>query len=69
MADDAARRYQKVPDIAVDVAHFLDGLPVSAYREGPFGHAWRWFSRNRAWILLLLAYMIARALVIFLRPR
>jgi serine/threonine protein kinase len=68
MADDAARRYRKVPDIAVDVAHFLDGLPVSAYPEGPFGHAWRWMSRNRAWILLLLAYMIARALVIFFRP-
>ena len=69
MADDAARRYPKVPDVAVDVAHFLDGLPVTAYREGPLGHAWRWISRNRAWILLLLAYMIARVLVIFLRPR
>lgn len=69
MADDAARRYQKVPDLATDVAHFLDGLPVSAYPESPFARGWRWIARNRAWILLLLAYMVARALLIFFRPR
>jgi eukaryotic-like serine/threonine-protein kinase len=69
MASEPSRRYQTVPDLASDVAHFLDGGAVSAYPEGPFGRAWRWVGRIRAWILLLLAYMVTRALLIFLRPR
>lgn len=62
-------RYQSVPELANDVAHFLDGLAVSAYPEGPLATAWRWIVRNRAWILLLLAYVITRALLIAFRPR
>jgi serine/threonine protein kinase len=68
-ATDAAERYQTVPELAADVAHFLDGMSVSAYPEGPFGRAWRWIRRNQVWILLLLAYMLARTLLIFWRPR
>lgn len=68
-AADPADRYASVQDLASDVAHFLDGLPVSAYPEGPVARAWRWMARNRAWVLLLLAYMITRALLIFFRPR
>ena len=69
MAADSADRYSSVQELANDVAHFLDGLPVSAYPEGPLARAWRWIVRNRAWILLLLAYMVTRALLIFFRPR
>lgn len=69
MADDPANRYQSVSDLATDVAHFLDGLAVSAYPEGPFARAWRWLVRNRTWILLLLAYMVVRTLLILFRPR
>jgi len=69
MAADPADRYPSVQELASDVAHFLDGLPVSAYPEGPLPRAWRWIVRNRAWILLLLAYMATRALLIFFRPR
>jgi serine/threonine protein kinase len=68
-AADPANRYPSVQELASDVAHFLDGLPVSAYPEGLLARAWRWIVRNRVWILLLLAYMTTRALLIFLRPR
>jgi len=68
-ATDAAERYLTVPELAADVAHFLDGMSVSAYPEGPFGRAWRWIRRNQVWILLLLAYLLARTLLIFWRPR
>ena len=69
MAEDPAHRYQGVPELAADIAHFLDGLAVSAYPEGPLARAWRWVVRNRIWILLLLAYIVTRALLIFFRPR
>jgi eukaryotic-like serine/threonine-protein kinase len=68
-ASDAAERYQTVPELASDVAHFLDGVAVSAYPEGLFGRALRWIKRNQVWILLLLAYMLARTLLIIFRPR
>ena len=69
MAENPDARYRTVPDLATDVAHFLDGLAVSVYPEGPLVRAWRWVVRNRTWILLLLAYMLTRALLIFFRPR
>lgn len=69
MAVEREDRYPTVPALAADVAHFLDGLAVSAYPEGPLGRTWRWLARNRVWILLLLAYIVTRALLIFLRPR
>lgn len=69
MAENPDGRYPTVPDLATDVSHFLDGLAVSAYPEGPLVQAWRWVLRNRTWILLLLAYMLTRTLLIFFRPR
>ncbi|HST11724.1 MAG TPA: serine/threonine-protein kinase [Terriglobales bacterium] len=69
MADSRNQRYSGVPELAADVAHFLDGLAVAAYPEGLFGRSWRWIVRNRTWILLLLAYMVTRVLLILFRPR
>jgi len=68
-AEDRAVRYASVADLADDVAHFVDGLPVSAYPEGVLSRAWRWIARNRTWILLLLVYVVVRALLILFRPR
>jgi len=64
-----SRRYASVTDLADDVSQFLDGLPVSAYPEGVLSRVWRWIARNRTWILLLLVYVVVRALLIFFRPR
>jgi serine/threonine protein kinase len=68
-AEDRGVRYPSVADLADDVANFVDGLPVSAYPEGVLSRAWRWLARNRTWILLLLAYVVVRARLIFFRPR
>lgn len=69
MAADARDRYASVEELAGDVAHYLDGLPVSAYPEGPVARWWRWVVKNRAWILLILAYLVMRALFILWRGR
>ena len=68
-AEGRAVRYASVADLADDVGHFVDGLPVSAYPEGVPSRAWRWIARNRTWILLLLVYLVVRALLIVFRPR
>jgi eukaryotic-like serine/threonine-protein kinase len=69
MKVDPAHRYGSVEELSRDVAHYLDGLPVSAYPEGPLGRLWRWARKNRVWILLVLAYLIMRAALIFWRTR
>ena len=68
-AEDRSERYASVTDLSNDVAKFLDGLPVSVYREGFLARASRWIRRNRTWILLLLAYVVMRVLLIIFRPR
>ena len=69
MAHAPEARYRSVQELAADVARYLDGLPVSAYREGPLGHLWRWTLNHRVWIVLILAYLVMRALLIFWRTR
>ena len=66
---DPALRYRSVEEFSRDIAHYLDGLPVSAYPEGPLGKVWRWGTRNRVWILLLLAYLVMRVGLILWRTR
>src|ERR1700722_7277856 len=68
-AEDAEQRYGSVEELASDVAHYLDGLPVCAYPEGPIRRAWRWVIKNRAWILLIVAYLVMRAVFILWRGR
>ena len=67
MADDPAARYSTVEALAADVANFLDGLPVAAYPEPWPARLWKWIGRNRAWVLLVLAYLLMRALLIWWR--
>jgi eukaryotic-like serine/threonine-protein kinase len=69
MAANPGQRYQTVGELASDIEHFLDGQPVLAYPESPLRRAWRWALRNRPWLLLLLVYVIVRALLIYFRPR
>jgi serine/threonine protein kinase len=69
MKVDPAHRYGSVEELSRDVAHYLDDLPVSAYPEGPLTRLWRWTVKNRVWILLVLAYLLMRAVLIFWRTR
>jgi hypothetical protein len=69
MNPNRGQRYTDVESLAADVTAFLDGFPVSAWPENIFRRSWRWRIRNRAWILLILTYVIVRTLLILWRPR
>jgi serine/threonine protein kinase len=58
-------RYASAAEMAGDVVSFLDGEPVSAYRENVFEKAGRWLGKNRFIVLLIVAYLIMRLLVFF----
>lgn len=63
MASNPADRYTSAGELGLDVARYLDGLPVSAYPENIFLRAARWASRYRVAIVLVLTYLIVRALL------
>jgi serine/threonine protein kinase len=65
MSEHREDRYASAEEVAGDVVRFLDGQPVSAYRENVFEKASRWIGKNRFIVLLILTYLIARLLVFF----
>ena len=65
MSDGRADRYASAEEVAGDVVSFLDGRPVSAYRENVFEKAGRWLGKNRFIVLLILTYLITRLVVFF----
>ncbi len=69
MAEERAARYQTVKEMASDVGKFLDGLPVSAYRENAMEKAVRLAKRHQAAIVLVLAYLLMRFLFILFSRR
>jgi serine/threonine protein kinase len=62
-------RYPSVQDLAADVGRYVDGLPVSAYRESIFERMARLVSRNRVAVVLILAYLFMRLLFILFSRR
>jgi len=66
-AVDPAARYASVEQLAFDVSQYLQGGTLLAYPEGITARAWRWVVRNRAWILLIIAYLAMRILFILWR--
>jgi serine/threonine protein kinase len=66
-AQEPETRYENAAALAADVARHLEGEPVSAYREGPVERLARLAVRHRVALLLLLAYLVTRALVLFLQ--
>ena len=65
MSERREDRYASAEEIAGDVVRFLDGQPVSAYRENIFEKAGRWLGKNRFIVLLIVAYLIMRLIVFF----
>lgn len=65
MSEPRADRYASAEEVAADVVRFLDGQPVSAYRENVFEKAGRWIGKNRFIVLLILTYLMARLVVFF----
>jgi serine/threonine protein kinase len=62
-------RYPAVQELAADVARFLDGLPVTAYRESPGERAVRFCRRNQVLLLLLATYLVVKFAIFFLFRR
>jgi serine/threonine protein kinase len=60
-----SERYASVPELAADVVSFLGGGPVQAYPENVLERVGRVFRKHRTPILLVLAYLVMRALLLF----
>jgi eukaryotic-like serine/threonine-protein kinase len=65
----AADRYPSVPELALDVSRYLDGLAVEAHRESFFEKLSRFYRRYRFFILLIAAYLLMRVLILFFMHR
>jgi serine/threonine protein kinase len=63
MAPDREQRYGDARELAADVARYLDGQPVSAYRETIFERAGRWIHRNLALVGIVVAYLVMRVII------
>ena len=63
LAADPADRYPGVTELAADIARYRAGEAVLAQHETLLDRAWRFGRTYRAAILLVLAYVIMRALV------
>jgi len=69
MAADPAVRYPDAGELAADLGRYLDGLPVAAYRENLLERAECFVQRHRTPILIVLAYVVMRALLILVLGR
>jgi serine/threonine protein kinase len=58
-------RYSSVAELGSEILRYLDGEPVMAYQESLAERSARWLKRNRALVLLVLAYLMMRAIVFF----
>jgi len=56
-------RYTTARALADDVSRWLDGQPVSAYRENVIERAGRWLARNRVLVTIIAAYLVMRVIV------
>jgi serine/threonine protein kinase len=64
-----ASRYPSVDELSREILRYLDGERVMAYQENLAERLSRWLKRNRALVLLVLAYLLMRAIVLFLFRR
>jgi eukaryotic-like serine/threonine-protein kinase len=69
MAVDPSERYQSAMEMTTDVAHYLDGSPVSAYAESLLERAIRIYNRHSTAIILILVYLLMRLLFILFARR
>ena len=69
MAAEPEARYPDVEELAADLARYLAGLPVGAHRESLLERAGRFARRHRVAILLILAYVVMRALLLIFLGR
>jgi serine/threonine protein kinase len=66
MATDPAERYPGAQELAAEIRRYLSGQPVNAYPEGLAQRTRRFVATYRTPILLILAYLVMRALLLVL---
>jgi eukaryotic-like serine/threonine-protein kinase len=69
MAADPQARYQSAREITTDIARYLNGEPVSAYRESLLERGSRLVARHRTAVILVAVYLLMRVLFILLAHR
>jgi eukaryotic-like serine/threonine-protein kinase len=69
MAAETAARYASVSEMASDIGKYLEGLPVSAYRESLVERAVRLARRHQVAIVLVLVYLLMRLVFILFSRR
>ncbi|HEU4390252.1 MAG TPA: serine/threonine-protein kinase [Blastocatellia bacterium] len=69
LAESPCDRYQTAEAVAADVALYVDGLPVFAYRENIFERGSRWLNQNRFVTILVIAYLVMRVLLLLFTGR
>jgi serine/threonine protein kinase len=68
LASDRDGRYPTALALAADIERFLDGEPVSAYRETLLERAGRLARRHQAALLVVASYLLLRLLIfVFVR--
>jgi serine/threonine protein kinase len=65
MSEDPAGRYGSAEELSRDIAAFINGTPMLAYRENVFEKITRWTTRNSFVVLLVLGYLVMRAILYF----
>ena len=65
LSESPSDRYSSVSSLAADVARFRDGQAVSVHAEGPLERTGRFIRTYQTPILLVLAYIVMRALIAF----
>jgi serine/threonine protein kinase len=65
-ATSPAARYSSVADLAADVSRYLDGQPVSAYRERLVDRVARFYRRYNVAILLITVYLLTRVALLLI---
>ena len=65
---DPAARFADVASLAADVNRFLDGQPVSAYRDSTLERLARFWRQNQVLLLLLTAYLVVKVILFLAAP-
>ena len=69
MAADPGARYPSAGEMTTDIARYLNGEPVSAYRESLLERGNRILARHRTAVILVTAYLLMRFLFILFAHR
>jgi serine/threonine protein kinase len=67
-APDPRHRFQDVQQLAADVNLFLDGFPVTAYRDTSIERLARFWRQNQVLLLLLSAYLAVKLFFFLVHP-